>query len=226
MTPQQVREEILASGLRGRGGAGFPTGLKWKFAAEAPSPGRTEVLHLQRRRGRPGRVHGPLGARGRSPRRVRGHGHRQLRHRGRPRATSTCAPSTRWPSSGSRSPCSRPRSANLIGDNIMGTDFSFHLKIKEGAGAFVCGEETALMQSIEGKRGMPRLRPPFPAQSGPVGAADQHQQRRDAGLRALDHHQRGRGLRRARASRSPRARRSSPSPARSSVPAWPRCPWA
>jgi NADH-quinone oxidoreductase subunit F len=55
---------------------------------------------------------------------------------------------------------------NLIGDNIMGSGFSFHLKIKEGAGAFVCGEETALMQSIEGKRGMPRLRPPFPAVRG------------------------------------------------------------
>ena len=54
----------------------------------------------------------------------------------------------------------------LIGDNIMGSDFSFHIKLKEGAGAFVCGEETALMQSIEGSRGMPRLRPPFPAESG------------------------------------------------------------
>ena len=54
----------------------------------------------------------------------------------------------------------------LIGDNIMGSDFSFHIKLKEGAGAFVCGEETALMQSIEGQRGMPRLRPPFPAESG------------------------------------------------------------
>jgi NADH-quinone oxidoreductase subunit F len=54
----------------------------------------------------------------------------------------------------------------LIGDNIMGSDFSFHIRLKEGAGAFVCGEETALMQSIEGSRGMPRLRPPFPAESG------------------------------------------------------------
>lgn len=57
----------------------------------------------------------------------------------------------------------------LLGDNILGTGFSFHLKIKEGAGAFVCGEETALLQSIEGKRGMPRPRPPFPAQSGVWG---------------------------------------------------------
>ena len=54
----------------------------------------------------------------------------------------------------------------LLGDNIMGSDFSFHIKLKEGAGAFVCGEETALMQSVEGERGMPRLRPPFPAESG------------------------------------------------------------
>jgi NADH-quinone oxidoreductase subunit F len=54
----------------------------------------------------------------------------------------------------------------LLGDNIMGSDFSFHIKIKEGAGAFVCGEETAMMESIEGRRGMPRLRPPYPAESG------------------------------------------------------------
>ena len=53
---------------------------------------------------------------------------------------------------------------SLLGDNILGTDMSFHLQVKEGAGAFVCGEETALMASIEGKRGMPRLRPPFPAE--------------------------------------------------------------
>ena len=85
----------------------------------------------------------------------------------------------------------------LIGDNIMGSDFSFHIKLKEGAGAFVCGEETALMQSIEGNRGMPRMRPPVPGGVGSVEAPDQHQQRRDARGGALDHRERGRGVRRS-----------------------------
>ncbi len=79
MTPEGIIEEVLASGLRGRGGAGFPTGMKWKFAAA--SPGGVEIRHLQRRRGRPRRVHGPLGARGRPARGARGHAHRRLRHR-------------------------------------------------------------------------------------------------------------------------------------------------
>ena len=72
----------------------------------------------------------------------------------------------------------------------MGSDFSFHLKIKEGAGAFVCGEETALMQSIEGKRGMPRLRPPFPAVSGLWKRPTNINNVESTRLRALDHHPR------------------------------------
>ncbi len=86
----------------------------------------------------------------------------------------------------------------LLGDDALGSGWDFHLKIKEGAGAFVCGEETALIASIEGKRGMPRTRPPFPAVSRPVGQADEHQQRRDVGQRALDRRQRGGRLRRLR----------------------------
>ena len=114
----------------------------------------------------------------------------------------------------------------LLGDDILGTGFSFHLTIKEGAGAFVCGEETALMASIEGKRGMPRTRPPFPAVVGPVGQADQHQQRRDLGERGADHRQRASTGTRRWAPRTARAPRSSRWPASSRTPASSRSPWA
>ena len=82
------------------------------------------------------------------------------------RASSTCGPSTRWRSSGCSTPSTRPGSWGLLGKNIMGTGFEFDLEIRMGSGAFVCGEETALMRSIEGGRGEPRPRPPFPAVKG------------------------------------------------------------
>ncbi len=73
-----------------------------------------------------------------------------------------------------------------LGERLLGSDYPLRISIKEGAGAFVCGEETALIASVEGRRGMPRLRPPFPAQSGLVGQAHAHQQRRDARAGAVD----------------------------------------
>lgn len=82
--PQQVIDTVLASGLRGRGGAGFPTGKKWQFTADAVSPRRGQVCVLQRRRGRSRRVHGPLGAGGRPPHHSGGHDHRGLRRGGPP----------------------------------------------------------------------------------------------------------------------------------------------
>ncbi len=75
-------------------------------------------------------------------------------------------PSIRWPCTDSSSPLSRPRIRGLLGQDILGTGFDLDIEIYQGAGAFVCGEETALMASIEGKRGMPRAKPPFPAVKG------------------------------------------------------------
>ena len=87
----------------------------------------------------------------------------------RARATSTCGPSIRWRSSGCRSRSSRPATRTCSASAILGTDFCFDIEIRVGAGAFVCGEETALMASVEGRRGMPQPRPPFPTQSGLYG---------------------------------------------------------
>jgi NADH-quinone oxidoreductase subunit F len=165
MSPEQVREEILASGLRGRGGAGFPTGLKWKFAAEADSIDGQKYFICNGDEGDPGAFMDRSVLEG-DPHSV---------FEGMAIGGYAIGASQGYIYVRAEYPLAIERlkialkqaeERGLIGDNIMGTDFSFHLKIKEGAGAFVCGEETALMQSIEGKRGMPRLRPPFPAVSG------------------------------------------------------------
>ncbi|HZK49002.1 MAG TPA: NADH-quinone oxidoreductase subunit NuoF [Thermoleophilia bacterium] len=165
MTPTQVHEQILASGLRGRGGAGFPTGLKWKFAAEAPTPDGQKYFICNGDEGDPGAFMDRSVLEG-DPHSV---------FEGMAIGGYAIGASEGYVYVRAEYPLAIKRlkialaqaeERGFIGDNIMGSDFSFRLKIKQGAGAFVCGEETALMQSIEGKRGMPRLRPPFPAQSG------------------------------------------------------------
>ena len=124
-----------------------------------------EICLLQRRRGRPRRLHGPLGPRGRPPRRARGNGDRRLCDR---RDQGYIYIRAEYPIAVQRLRIAidQAREYGLLGNNIFGTDFCFDIDLKLGAGAFVCGEETALMTSIEGKRGEPRPRPPFPAVKG------------------------------------------------------------
>ena len=165
MTPADVLREVTASGLRGRGGAGYPdraqVGPRW------PRRRRTRsTSSATRDEGDPGRLHGPQRARRRPPPGAGRHGHRRLRRRRHARATSTCAPSTRWRSSGSQTAIRQAKRAGLLGSNVCETQFAFDIEIRLGAGAFVCGEETALMASIEGLRGQPRPRPPYPAEAG------------------------------------------------------------
>jgi NADH-quinone oxidoreductase subunit F len=165
MTQQQVIEEVLASGLRGRGGAGFPTGLKWKFAAANNPADGVKFFICNGDEGDPGAFMDCSVLEG-DPHAV---------FEGMAIGAYAIGASSGYLYVRAEYPLAIRRlkiamkaaeERGLIGDNIMGSDFSFHLKLKEGAGAFVCGEETALMQSIEGDRGMPRLRPPFPAESG------------------------------------------------------------
>jgi len=163
MTPAQVIEEIKASGLRGRGGAGFPTGMKWEFCAKAP--GTEKYIICNADEGDPGAfmdrsvlesdphsvLEGMIVA-----------GYAIGSHHG----YIYCR--AEYPVAIHRLniAIAQAEKRGFLGERVLGRDFSFHITIKEGAGAFVCGEETALMASIEGKRGMPRLRPPFPAISG------------------------------------------------------------
>ena len=163
MTREEVIDEILKSGLRGRGGGGFPTGLKWKFTYNSPGPVKYVACNADE--GDPGAFMD------RSV--LEGDPHSVLEAMaiagyaiGARRATSTSAPSIPSPSSAWRSPSARPVNTACWAKNIFGTGFNFDIKIRLGAGAFVCGEETALMRSIEGKRGEPTPRPPFPAVKG------------------------------------------------------------
>ena len=163
LSPDEIINEVKISGLRGRGGAGFPTGLKWSFAAAAKSDIKYIICNADE--GDPGAFMD------RSV--LEGDPHRVLEgmiigayaigvHKG----YIYCRAEYPLAIEHLKMALISAREKNYLGDNILGTDFSFELPIKEGAGAFVCGEETALMQSIEGKRGMPSIRPPYPAESG------------------------------------------------------------
>lgn len=163
MTPSQVIEEIKKSGLRGRGGAGFPTGMKWEFCQKEQSDIKYMICNADE--GDPGAfmdrsimeadphtvIEGmtiaayAIGA---------NEGYIYIRAE-YPLAVKRL-----------RIALQQAEDMGFLGDNVLGSDFSFIIHVNEGAGAFVCGEETALMASIEGKRGMPRPRPPFPAKSG------------------------------------------------------------
>jgi len=163
MRPAEVVELIGASGLRGRGGAGFPTGQKWKFGAEALSG--IKYLVCNGDEGDPGAFM-DRGVMESDPHRVvegmvigayaigATQGFVYVR--------------AEYPLAVKRMELAmaQARAAGHLGVDIRGSGFSFDLQVREGAGAFVCGEETALMMSIEGERGMPRMRPPYPTQAG------------------------------------------------------------
>ncbi|MDO4182416.1 MAG: NADH-quinone oxidoreductase subunit NuoF [Coriobacteriia bacterium] len=163
MTPEQVIEEVKTSGLAGRGGAGFPTWFKWNAARN--NPGENKYLVCNADEGDPGAfmdrallesdphsvlegmligayaigaTHMLVYVRAEYPLAIK---HLQIA-------------------------IEQAREANLLGENILGSGFSCDMTIKQGAGAFVCGEETALIASMEGERGMPRVKPPFPAENG------------------------------------------------------------
>ncbi len=163
MSRQEVIGEIQKSGMRGRGGAGFPTGLKWSFAAA--SPGKKKYLICNADEGDPGAFMD------RSV--LEGDPHAVLE--GMAIGAYAIGADEGYIYVRAEYPLairrlgiaiSQAEQKGLLGNNILESDFSFQVHLKEGAGAFVCGEETALMASVEGKRGMPRIRPPFPAQRG------------------------------------------------------------
>jgi NADH-quinone oxidoreductase subunit F len=163
MSPEAVIEEVERSGLRGRGGAGFPTGKKWRFTRQSHAEPKYLICNADE--GDPGAfmdravlegdphsvLEGMLiGAYAMGAREgfvyVRAEYPIAVEHL--------------------QVAVSQAQELGLLGEGILGSDFSFQVHIKQGAGAFVCGEETALIASIEGRRGMPRARPPFPAQAG------------------------------------------------------------
>ena len=163
MTPEAVIDDVLASGLRGRGGGGFPTGTKWKFTRGAAGDKKYIICNADE--GDPGAFMD------RSV--LEGDPHAVLEGMmiagyaiGADEGVIYCR--AEYPKAVAllRQAIAQAKKRGMLGEKILGTDFAFDIRIKEGAGAFVCGEETALIASIEGRRGMPRFRPPFPAISG------------------------------------------------------------
>jgi NADH:ubiquinone oxidoreductase subunit F (NADH-binding)/NAD-dependent dihydropyrimidine dehydrogenase PreA subunit len=162
-TPQQVVEEVKKAGLRGRGGAGFPTGFKWQICRD--QPGDIKYLICNADEGDPGAfMNRAL---------IEGDPHTLLEGLliGGYALSATEAYiyiRAEYPLAVERLKfgIQQMREMGLLGKNILGSGFDFNIKLREGAGAFVCGEETALIASVEGKRGMPRPKPPFPAVSG------------------------------------------------------------
>ncbi len=164
MTPEQVVEEIKKSGLRGRGGAGFSTGMKWAFASKVKTDGDKFII-----------CNGDEGDPGAYMDRsiLESNPHSVIE--GMMIAAYAIGATEGWFYIRAEYPLAVERiekaikackKNRLLGNNIMGTDFSFNIDIRLGAGAFVCGEETALIHSIEGKRGTPRPRPPYPTDKG------------------------------------------------------------
>ncbi|HVI39553.1 MAG TPA: NADH-quinone oxidoreductase subunit NuoF [Anaerovoracaceae bacterium] len=163
MNEMSIIEEIKISGLRGRGGAGFPTWFKWNAAKNAKGNEKYVVCNADE--GDPGAFMD------RSV--LEGDPHSVLEGMiiagfaiGAKEGYIYCR--AEYPLAITRLEIAmkQARAKNLLGKNILGSGFSFDIKIKKGAGAFVCGEETALIASLEGERGMPRLKPPFPAEAG------------------------------------------------------------
>ncbi len=163
MTPDEVLEQIKISGLRGRGGAGFPTWMKWKFTKEVENPTKYIVCNADEGdpgaymdrstlEGDPHTVLEAMAIAGYTVGANKGYIYIRAEY---PLAISRLEVAMK-----------QAREYGLLGDDIFGTGFNFDVEIRLGAGAFVCGEETALLASIEGERGTPRPRPPFPAVKG------------------------------------------------------------
>lgn len=163
MTPEEVIEEMKKSGLRGRGGAGFPTGLKWQFARSYQNEQKYVVCNADEGdpgafmdrsilEGDPNSVIEAMAICGYAIGASQGRVYIRAEY---PLAIKRLETAIK-----------QAREYGLLGENILGTDFSFDIQLCFGAGAFVCGEETALIHSMEGKRGEPTTKPPFPAESG------------------------------------------------------------
>lgn len=163
MSPDDVIDEIKTAGLRGRGGAGFPTGLKWTFTQKAAGDQKYVICNADE--GEPGTFKDRLI--------LEGDPHKLIEAMmicgyavGATKGYVYIRGEYQLSIDRTQKAIDQAKEYNLLGDNILETDFCFDLEIKKGAGAYVCGEETALIDSLEGKRGNPRVKPPYPVTHG------------------------------------------------------------
>ena len=166
--PDAIIEVIKASGLRGRGGAGFPTGMKWSFMPKEPTPGRPNFLVINADESEPGSC---------KDREILRHDPHKLvegtliaGYAMRARAAYIYVRGEYIVETEAlRQAVAEAYAAGLLGKNAAGSGWDFDLFVHRGAGAYICGEETAMLESLEGKKGLPRLKPPFPAGAGLYG---------------------------------------------------------
>ena len=166
--PDAIIEVIKASGLRGRGGAGFPTGMKWSFMPKEPKPGKPNFLVINADESEPGSC---------KDREILRHDPHKLVEGAliagfamRARATYIYVRGEYIRETETlRRAVAEAYAAGLIGKNAAGSGYDFDVFVHRGAGAYICGEETAMLESLEGKQGKPRLKPPFPAGAGLYG---------------------------------------------------------
>jgi NADH-quinone oxidoreductase subunit F len=163
MKPQEVIDEMKKSGLRGRGGAGFPTGEKWQICREVAGEPKYVICNADE--GDPGAFMDRAILESDPQSVIEG---MTIAAHAIGAAQGYIYVRMEYPLAVERAhtAINQAEGLGLLGDNVLGSDFSFHIEVMRGSGAFVCGEETAMMRSIEGKRGMPRHRPPFPATHG------------------------------------------------------------
>lgn len=163
LTPEDIIDTVKVAGLKGRGGAGFPTWFKWDAAKK--SPGTTKYMVCNADEGDPGAFMDRSVLESDPHALIEG---MLIGARAIGASEGIVYVRAEYPLAIVRlqNAIDQAREKGYLGNDIFGTGFSFDLRIKAGAGAFVCGEETALIASLEGERGMPRLKPPFPAQKG------------------------------------------------------------
>lgn len=163
LDPKEVIQQVKASGLRGRGGAGFPTGLKWELAAKAT--GKTKYIICNADEGEPGTFKDRVLLLDHTDKLIEGMiiaAHAVGSNKG----IIYLRAEYRWMLADLKNKIEDYKNKNIIGKNIKNKNFDFDLEIRLNAGAYVCGEETALIESLEGKRGEPRNKPPYPVEKG------------------------------------------------------------
>ena len=180
LRPAAIIDEIAAAGLRGRGGAGFPTGRKWALARDAA--GDEKIVICNADEGDPGAYMDRTILESNPHQVLEGMAHLRPMPSGRAAASFTCAPNIPWPCGSSPRPFARRGNSGCWAGKSWARHLTFDIDLFQGSGAFVCGEETALIQSIEGFRGMPVPRPPYPVQQGLGRQAHRRQQRQDVCL--------------------------------------------
>ncbi|MGH6729561.1 MAG: NADH-quinone oxidoreductase subunit NuoF, partial [Sphingomicrobium sp.] len=163
-----IIEVIKASGLRGRGGAGFPTGMKWSFMPKEPTPGRPNFLVINADESEPGSCKDREIIRHDPHKLIEGALIAGFAMRARAGYIYIRGEFIRETEALERA-VAEAYAAGLLGKNAAGSKYDFDLFVHRGAGAYICGEETAMLESLEGKKGLPRLKPPFPAGAGLYG---------------------------------------------------------